>query len=255
MKTVFLSAFLLLGICTLATAQHKFQFGVSIQSGNYLQAHQELRTNALLSNQLRLKTGVTVGLGLSAERRLGSQFALSSGLTFFQSLFTEYQTNTYTNVAYRPSFGLDICKQTQHFTVRQLALPVQFIWRPGAGHRLDFSFGAAPSIAMTKVQVNPENPSFYSSLAYIDIGIFIDPGYIYYSYSNEPDLKLQMLYTLGLHFRPDTRNTIGLEFWLASKVKDTDQYQYYEYGTVNDSPARRHRMQSLQVSLRHNWQR
>lgn len=84
MKRLLLSAALLLAVCTLATAQRKTQFGVTVQTGNYLQAQQEHQATDYMTTDYKLSGGILAGLGVYAERALCNHVALYSGLNYSQ---------------------------------------------------------------------------------------------------------------------------------------------------------------------------
>lgn len=154
--------------------------------------------------------------------------------------------------AKRP-LGEGIYIHTLYFTVRQVALPVQVQVRAGGRRQLAFSMGVAPAFSLTKVNGSPE------SLALANPGIFncgdgITSTYQHYYRENIPTRQLQLLYTAGLHYRPDARNALGLEFWLAPKLKEARlNPTLYGYGYYPDAYRKLYRMRSLQVSLRHSW--
>ena len=249
MKRIFLSAALLLGLCALATAQGKMQFGVTAQVGNYLQGQQKHEENTYSASQYQLNAGILAGLGVYAERMLGRHVAVHTGLNFSQSLFSEQLITSYPDQANRLASTTASTAQTAHFTVRQLALPIQLQLRAGGSRQFAFSVGAAPSFSITNVRSSPEYQQVFNRYAYIcgDFS-FYDSG----NYGlEEPSLNFQVLYTVGLHYLPDAQNAIGLELWMAPKIGDADPYQYeYGYQNLYGKPFQ---MRSLQVSLRHGW--
>ena len=250
MKRIFLSTALVFIACAMATAQRKMQFGVAVQAGNYLQAHQERMDEPYLISDYQLTAGVLAGLGVYAERPLGRYVALYSALHYSQSAFTEQLSTLYPDQAKR-NIGEGTYKRINHFTVRQVALPVQLQLRAGQQRQLAISIGAAPSFAKTQLRPD-QNYSTYDPNILICGDFFYNP-YGYYDDENLSFTKFQMLFTTGLHYRPDAHNAIGLECWLAPKGTETDPLLTNTYVYGRSLPARSYRMRSLQVSLRHSW--
>ncbi len=247
MKRFLLFAVLLFSICTLANAQRKTQFGLTVQAGNFLQADQQHAEYSNETTDYRLTGGILAGLGAYAERTFGRHVALHSGLNLSQSTFTEEFTTIYPENVKRGREG--VCKQVYRFTVRQVSLPVQLQLRAGKQRQLAFSIGGAPSFSISKIRPEQEQEFSYLSSSFIRLC-----GYGYYperAYGeNLSSTKFQVLFTAGLHYRPDAHNAIGLELWLAREALEGE---IDDYDPLYNRYTNAHRMRSLQVSLRHSW--
>lgn len=240
---------MLLSAGTMATAQHKIKFGITVRAGNYLQADQEHQTKEYLITDYQRTSGVLAGLGLYAERALCPPLTLQAGVHFSQSIFTEQFSTAYPGQD-RIALGGGPYDQTNRYTVRQAMLPVQLQLPAGKRHRLAFSIGVAPALAITAVQSDQNHPYYGCG-----VGGYVAPSEYQHSNSKNSTSTFQMLFSTGLHYRPDDRNSVGLECWLAPKAKGTNQLMMDNYADIYALPQPSHQMRSIQIVLRHSWQR